>query len=407
MGRFFEDPDFEFDTLIALGSSTYGAGDAGEVLAAIDGVADGDHGAWVEGFAGMGRRLGRDARVRADAGHVRGAALAHLRASHYLSLAQAHADGVDAPGLFARLYEEHRAEWDAFVALHAPPIQPLQIPYDGGSIDGWLFRASIDGGRRRTLIFNNGSDGPVTAAWMQGVAEALARGWNAITFDGPGQNSSLVRHGLRFRHDWEAVMTPVVDHAISLPEVDPGRLALLGVSQAGYWVPRALAFEHRFAAAVADPGVVDVSASFLAELPDEMRSLLDAGDRERFDAYMAEGARGSAHLAFTMAFRFRPYGSASPFDVYTLARRYRLEEDTIAQIQTPLLVTDPDDEQFWPGQSATLHDSLQGPKTLVRFTREEGANHHCEVAGNAVRNQRIFDWLDELVAPDRARPAAA
>ena len=33
----------------------------------------------------------------------------------------------------------------------------------------------------------------------------------------------------------------------------PG-LALYGISQAGYWVPRALAFEHRIAAAVADPG---------------------------------------------------------------------------------------------------------------------------------------------------------
>src|SRR5271154_2925335 len=42
-------------------------------------------------------------------------------------------------------------------------------------------------------------------------------------------------------------------------DVDGDRIAVIGVSQAGYWVPRALAFEHRLAAAVADGGVVDVA----------------------------------------------------------------------------------------------------------------------------------------------------
>jgi Prolyl oligopeptidase family len=59
----------------------------------------------------------------------------------------------------------------------------------------------------------------------------------------------------------EAVLRPVVDAMVARPDVDPGRLAVIGASQTGYWVPRALAFEHRFAAAVADPGVVDVSTS--------------------------------------------------------------------------------------------------------------------------------------------------
>jgi hypothetical protein len=35
-----------------------------------------------------------------------------------------------------------------------------------------------------------------------------------------------------------------------------------GVSQAGYWVARALAFEHRFTAAIADGGVVSVGRSW-------------------------------------------------------------------------------------------------------------------------------------------------
>ena len=60
-----------------------------------------------------------------------------------------------------------------------------------------------------------------------------------------------------FRPDWEAVLTPVVDTLVARGDVDPGALVAYGISQAGYWLPRALAFEHRFVAAVADPGVFD------------------------------------------------------------------------------------------------------------------------------------------------------
>jgi hypothetical protein len=52
-------------------------------------------------------------------------------------------------------------------------------------------------------------------------------------------------------------------------------------------VPRALAFEHRFAAAVADPGVVDVSTSWTGQLPGFMRSQLqDPSKKDSFDKEM-------------------------------------------------------------------------------------------------------------------------
>ena len=148
---------------------------------------------------------------------------------------------------------------------------------------GYFFRSGPAGVPRRTLIFNNGSDGSVVGAWTGGMADALERGWNAMTFDGPGQNAALVRQGLAFRPDWEKVITPVVDFLSARADVDAARLALLGVSQGGYWVPRALAFEHRIAAAVADPGVVDVSTTILGHLPHVMIKLLESGEREKFD----------------------------------------------------------------------------------------------------------------------------
>jgi hypothetical protein len=61
------------------------------------------------------------------------------------------------------------------------------------------------------------------------------------------------------------------------------------------------------------------------------------------------------------------------------------------------LIADPDNEQFWPGQSKELYDALTCPKELVHFTTEEGADYHCEPKALGLREQRIFDWLDNVL----------
>jgi hypothetical protein len=33
----------------------------------------------------------------------------------------------------------------------------------------------------------------------------------------------------------------------------------------------------------------------------------------------------------------------------------------------------------------------------VPFTAAEGANFHCEPMAVGLRNERVFDWLDEVV----------
>ena len=217
-----------------------------------------------------------------------------------------------------------------------------------------------------------------------------------MTFDGPGQQAALFLQGIAFRPDWEAVLTPVVDAMLARPDVDPDRMAVIGISQAGYWVPRALAFEHRFAAAVADPGVVDVSTSWTEKLPGHMKSMLtDPAKKPSFDKEMGWGERFSKSTRATLHFRGQPYGveGDSRFDLYQEVLRYRLG-DEVKDITTPILITDPEGEQFWPGQSQELYDRLPGTKRLVKFTAAEGANRHCEPMGLGLRDARIFDWLD-------------
>jgi hypothetical protein len=92
----------------------------------------------------------------------------------------------------------------------------------------------------------------------------------------------LSERNVPFRYDWEEVLTPVVDALLDRPDIDGGRLAAYEMSQAGYWLPRALAFEHRFIAAVADRGVVDVPSMRTEKLSKSIVTMLDEGDGDKF-----------------------------------------------------------------------------------------------------------------------------
>ena len=230
------------------------------------------------------------------------------------------------------------------------------------------------------------------------VAPGLDRGYNVLLFDGPGQQSMLFLHKMPFRHDWEHVITPVVNHLLQRSDVDPAKLAIYGISQAGYWVPRTVAFEHRFAAAIADPGVDDVAESWRPNTPPGALDLLDSGDSEGFDAaFEAMVVKLGPKMRQTAARRSKPYGTATAYETFKTVEQYRLGE-LVNQITTPMLVTDPEGESFWPGQSKRLYDALSGPKAYVPFTAAEGASMHIEPMARSLVAQRIFDWLDDTLA---------
>jgi hypothetical protein len=168
------------------------------------------------------------------------------------------------------------------------------------------------------------------------------------------------------------------------------------VSQAGYWAPRAAAFEHRFAALIADPGVARVWTSWFDDLPPEATRNLDSAPKAEFDKGVAEAlAQAPASVRFQFAKRAEPYGTASLYDILHIVRRYDLT-GIAGQIRCPTLVTEPEGEEFWPGQSKELYDALTCAKALQPFTAAEGASGHCEPLASTLFCQRVFDWLQRV-----------
>jgi hypothetical protein len=73
MRPFFKDDSFDFLTRIALGCVSSWCTDAGEVLATIDGIRDGDADGWVREWRATAERLDGEAARRRAAGHRRAA----------------------------------------------------------------------------------------------------------------------------------------------------------------------------------------------------------------------------------------------------------------------------------------------------------------------------------------------
>jgi hypothetical protein len=396
--KFLEDDGMNFEVQNILGHAHAGASDTGEVLSTVERVTDGDAASWVREWEATAQRVAAIADDCDAKGHTASAADTYLRAAVYYAAALGSADGLPDPTpVITRLFTAHRRCFDAYIARRERPGEKITIPYEGSTMPGYFLGAGD--GKRPTLILNNGSDGAVTSM-IPGVSHAaLARGYNAVTFDGPGQQSMLFERNVPFRPDWEQVITPVVDYLLTRADVDPDRIALYGISQAGYWVPRALVSEHRIAAAIVDPGVVDVSTSWLSHLPKEMIDMLDTGDKTTFEQFMEIGlADASPQEKQEIAWRAKPYGLTSVFDVYKAVEQYRLTDEQLAQITTPLFVTDPEGEQFWPGQAQAMYDKVRSPKAIAKFTAAEGADRHCQPMGRALTDQRMFDWLDETLA---------
>jgi dienelactone hydrolase len=398
-GRFSQDAGWDYEIRTTLGGAFSGAADVGEVLAAVADVGT-DHRAWFRAWDALGERLAAVGESSAVAGHPVSAASAYLRSSAYYAVAVNAVAGLEDESPLVPTFRKHRAAWDRWVDLVDLDVERVAIDYEGTAIPGYFFRAAGDGGSgtapRPVVVAVNGSDGSLTSLWSACVSGALSRGYHALVFDGPGQQSVLFEHGVPFRPDFEAVLTPVLDTVVARPDVDPERVAVYGISQAGYWVTRALAFEHRPAAAVVDPGVVDVATSWEREVPTSLLKLLDKGDDHAFDRDMELGMRFSKGTARTWRFRARPYGVDGYAATLREVRRYDAT-DVAGQVTTPLLVTSPEDEQFWPGQSERLAELVPGA-TLASFSDGEGASGHCQPLARALTEQRMFDWLDERLA---------
>ena len=240
---FPDDTSFWYETLRVLGHTAYGGADIGEVLTTAQAITAGDYDSWYDEWLATADRVAAEAEKALAGGHLVSARDGLMRASNYYRSAEFYLhENPDDPRI-DHAYSRARECFVSAAALLDPPVEPVEIPYEGTVLHGYFYSAQRrdgDTGPRPTLIMHSGFDGTCEEMHSFGALAGQERGYNVVTFDGPGQPAALHSDGLVFRPDWENVVTPVLNWVLDRPGVDGDRVALLGASMGGLLAPRAV-----------------------------------------------------------------------------------------------------------------------------------------------------------------------
>lgn len=389
----FDNPTYDFELQRTLGVTLSGGADINECLGTGNKITPGDAESWYMHWRALADRV-YDMGLRAlAAGHTTSAREAFQRACNYYRSCEffLHSNPND-----PRIMEAWRLSRDSFrraAKLMTHPVEVVKIPYEDTTLPGYFLRPDNSVKARKTLIVQTGFDGTAEELYFTRAYFALQRGYNVLLFEGPGQGGALREQHLYFRPDWEHVITPVVDYALSRREVDPKRLALMGISMGGYLVPRAAAFEHRLAALIANPGVSDLYVHDRSQLP-ELRQA-----PEKSNEYLRQAMEKDIGFRWFINNGMFTTDTKSPSEFLLTWSQYELGE-LVEKITTNTLCVASKGDHFMDFKRIRkLYDCLQCPKTLMLFTQEEAATEHCQMGALAISSSRIYDWLDEVMVP--------
>jgi len=404
----FNDQSFSFETLRALGYAPYSGADIGEVTSTASQIPDGDKTAWYSEWRALAERIHADADRSAAEGHHVSARESYLRASNYYRLCEFYLRVGPADDPLVREVGQLSVDCFARAAqlMNSAP-ERVSFPYENTTLPGWWIPADLGtahptggdpDGPRPTLLFHGGFDSTEEELYFSGGAAAARRGYHVLAFAGPGQGSALRDQKLLFRPDWEAAVTPAVDWLLARPDVDPDRIALMGMSFGGLLAPRAAATEHRVAALIAYDGLYSFADSLYRGVGLEVMELVgeDLVTSDTKANALLEEFTSSKAQTFGPIFQWGMWvlGADSMATVLRAVAPYTLE-GYAPLVTCPTLVLDGEND---PGHASQLYEALRCQKTYHLFAAAEGGGEHCQEGVMSRLHQVVFDWLDTVLA---------
>lgn len=302
----------------------------------------------------------------------------YRRASSYLITAerlQAH----DAPGRLA-LYQRELDLFAKGTKLAGDPVCRFEIPYEGKYLAALYVPAEgLKPGERAPLLVQlNGLDSTKEMKYLVGLPTWLAkRGVSSLIVDQPGTGEALRLQGLTARYDAEHWASRIVDWLETREDVDPQRIGCEGVSLGGYYCPRAVAMEPRFACGVAWGANHDWR--------DVQKRRLEREGDFPVPHYWK-------HVCWV-------WGAKDMDDFMRIAENVHLD-GVVEKIRVPFLVTHGEKDSQIPLKWAhrTYEQLVNSPKRELKiFTDREGGVQHASFDNSINAGHYIADWVAETL----------
>ena len=295
-----------------------------------------------------------------------------LRASNYMLTAE-RLQAVGSAGRVA-LYARFQQAFAEGLALTHASARLVDIPYKRSTLSAIFVPAKGVSGPQPVLVQVNGLDSTKEMKYFVGLPKWLAeRGIASLIVDQPGTGDALRLRGLTARFDSEDWASPIVDWLETQAEIDPKRIGMEGVSLGGYYCPRAVAFEPRFACGVvwgANHDWRDVQKRRLEK----------------------EGSFPVPHYWSHVAW---VWGAKDTADFMRIAQNVHLD-GILDRIRVPFLVTHGEKDSQIPLKwaHATYDGLVNSPQRELKiFDARTGGVQHSSFDNSANAGAYIADWV--------------
>jgi len=381
-----EDMDFYFAWLLAHQGE--GGSALGECFYAASQIKDGDPESWYAAWTEIAHRVESQATDALEGGHRVSAREAYLRAFTYYQMA----------AIFVRPRDQRlrqtwqKAQWcfRQAAAQFSPPIEPVQVPFEGKFLPGYFLRSNGGSAKLPTLIMIGGGETCAEELYFWVGPAGVRRGYHVLMVDLPGQGGTPF-DDLFFRTNSEVPIKAVVDYALARPEVDADRLGLFGISGGGYMVCRAIPFEKRIKACAASAPIIDVHRLATAEIPPALiKAPAFVGDA----LVKLAGLQSPLPVIAIEKFCWQA-GVSKASEALEMARQARVERTDEITCPVLCMVGEGESEEQMT-QAREFYDALKCPKQLRIFSAADGADAHCQVNNLSLMQQVVFDWLDGI-----------
>ena len=315
-----------------------------------------------------GQALGDRDRERADdalaAGHTASARSWYEYAAACYRTGQVPLDDRD-PAKRA-MYRSLIDAYGAAGRLRTPPVEHVEIPWEDGTLCGWLMRPA-DPPRPPAVIVMGGFDG-----WREeyhtGAEYLLARGLAVFLADGPGQGETRLFGGLHMRPGVQKAFSAMSDH-LAADDRLADRIGIWGNSMGGYLAALVAATDPRISACCVNGGTV--------------RPVETA---ERFPRFITR-------LQLLL-------GIDDPARARAAMESFTLNEEILTRLRCPLLVLHgTPDQVFLVANARKLFEGAAAPD---KTWREWPDGDHCIYNHSHEKHTVISDWFADRLQEKNA-----
>ena len=202
------------------------------------------------------------------------------------------------------------------------------------------------------------------------------------------------------RADYEKPVAAVMDYLLQRNDVDPGKIALYGLSLSSQLAARAVAYEKRINACILNGGpIVDVNEAWEAVRPPFVKKTIPGVWDYIFGIVMKVSAQFAGFVnhfmwSFGVSTLREVLDAFVPFTIKGLA----------PMIHCPTLILVGEAEYAQTDKKTMLSalrfiSELTCPTTIHEFgiDKDGWAASHCQIGGVNTASVVIFDWLDKTL----------